>query len=153
MPMDIRLDDLTGKPVQALLAAHLSGMQENSPPGSVYALDLTGLKAPDVSVWTGWDGERLMGVGALKELSDTAGEIKSMRTDAAYLRKGVGARILDHIISVAKLRGYNRLSLETGSGAEFDAALNLYRKYGFENGAAFGGYEASDFNQFLHLDL
>jgi putative acetyltransferase len=153
MPMDIRLDDLTGKPVQALLAAHLSGMQENSPPGSVYALDLTGLKTPDVSVWTAWDGEHLMGVGALKELSNTAGEIKSMRTDAAYLRKGVGLSILNHIIEQAKQRGYKRLSLETGSGEEFEPALRLYRKRGFKNGAAFGGYSSSEFNQFLHLTL
>lgn len=151
--MDIRLDDLTGKPVQALLAAHLSGMQENSPPGSVYALDLTGLQAPDVSVWTAWDGERLMGVGALKELSDEAGEIKSMRTDSACLRKGVGLSILNHIIEQARLRGYKRLSLETGSGKEFEPALRLYRKRGFENGASFGGYSSSEFNQFLHLTL
>ncbi|WP_108810377.1 GNAT family N-acetyltransferase [Sphingorhabdus sp. Alg231-15] len=151
--MDIRLDDLTGKPVQALLAAHLSGMQSNSPPGSVYALDLSGLKTPDVSVWTAWDSGHLMGVGALKQLSDTAGEIKSMRTDSAHLRKGVGLSILNHIIEEARRRGYKRISLETGSGDEFEPALRLYRKRGFENGEAFGNYEASAFNQFLHKSL
>lgn len=151
--MDIRLDDLTGKQVQALLADHLSGMQKNSPPGSVYALDLSGLKAPNVSVWTAWDGGHLMGIGALKELSEAAGEIKSMRTDTAHLRKGVGLSILNHIIEEALRRGYKRLSLETGSGDEFEPALRLYRKRGFENGDAFGSYEASAFNQFLHKSL
>ncbi len=151
--MDIRLDDLTGKPVQTLLAAHLSGMQSNSPPGSVYALDLSGLKTPDVTVWTAWDHGHLMGVGALKQLSDVAGEIKSMRTDSAHLRKGVGLSILNHIIEEARRRGYKRLSLETGSGDEFEPALRLYRKRGFENGEAFGNYKASTFNQFLHKSL
>lgn len=151
--MKIKLDDLTGQAVQALLADHLSGMQNNSPQGSVYALDLSGLKAPNVSVWTAWDGDRLMGIGALKELSEAAGEIKSMRTDTAHLRKGVGLSILNHIIEEAVRRGYKRLSLETGSGDEFEPALRLYRKRGFENGDAFGSYKASAFNQFLHKSL
>ncbi|PHR21327.1 MAG: N-acetyltransferase [Sphingopyxis sp.] len=128
-------------------------MQENSPPDSVYALDLSGLKVPSVSVWTARDGDRLMGVGALKQLSPSAGEIKSMRTDPRHLRKGVGQAILNHIIGVAQQRGYRRLSLETGSGPEFEAALRLYRKRGFENGEPFGDYVASAFNQFLHLNL
>lgn len=151
--MDIRLDDLSGEQVQALLAAHLAGMQENSPADSVYALDLSGLQTPDMSVWTAWDGEQLMGVGALKQLSATAGEIKSMRTDSRHLRKNVGLSILDHIIAEAKSRAYLRLSLETGSGEEFEPALNMYRKRGFVNGDAFGDYLASDFNQFMHLEL
>lgn len=151
--MEIRLDDLSSQQVQDLLAAHLAGMQENSPPDSVYALDLSGLKVPSVSVWTAWDGDQLMGVGALKQLSPSAGEIKSMRTDPRHLRKGVGQAILNHIISVAQQRGYRRLSLETGSGPEFEAALRLYRKRGFENGEPFGDYVASVFNQFLHLNL
>lgn len=151
--MEIRLDDLSGRQVQDLLAAHLAGMQENSPPDSVYALDLSGLLEPDVSVWTAWDEAELMGVGALKQLSSSTGEIKSMRTDPRHLRKGVGLALLDHIVAVAKERGYRRLSLETGSGAEFEAALTLYRKRGFENGEPFGGYKPTAFNQFLHLEL
>ncbi len=151
--MEIRPDNLAGQAVQDLLAVHLLGMQSNSPPGSVYALDLSGLKTPDVSVWTAWDGDILMGIGALKELSDTAGEIKSMRTDSKHVRKGVGMSILNHIIDEARRRGYKRLSLETGSGDEFEPALHLYRKRGFENGPAFGCYKASAFNQFLHLQL
>ncbi len=106
-----------------------------------------------MSVWTVWDGEGLMGVGALKQLSASTGEIKSMRTDPGHLRKGVGLALLDHIISEARRRGYRRLSLETGSGPDFEAALSLYRRRGFENGAPFGDYEPSAFNQFLHLEL
>lgn len=139
--------------MQNLLAVHLAGMHKNSPPDSVYALDLSGLQRPGVSVWTAWEGEELMGIGALKQLSPSTGEIKSMRTDSRHLRKGVGRAILNHIIDEARQRGYRRLSLETGSGTEFDAALSLYRKRGFRNGEPFGGYVASDFNQFLHLEL
>jgi len=139
--------------VQDLLAAHLAGMHENSPPDSVYALDLSALRMPSISVWTAWQGGELMGIGALKQLSSSAGEIKSMRTDSRHLRKGVGLAILDHIIAEARQRGYRRLSLETGSGEVFEAALHLYRKRGFTNGEPFGDYVASDFNQFLHLKL
>ncbi|ASK87454.1 GNAT family N-acetyltransferase [Sphingorhabdus sp. SMR4y] len=151
--MEIRLDDLSGQPVQDLLAAHLAGMQQNSPPESVYALDLSGLRSADVSVWTAWHGDDLCGIGALKQLSPSTGEIKSMRTDPRYLRRGVGLALLDHIIAAAQARGYRRLSLETGSGAEFEAALSLYRKRGFANGEPFGDYAPTDFNQFLHLQL
>ena len=94
-----------------------------------------------------------MGIGALKQLSAATGEIKSMRTDARHLRKGVGLALLDHIIAVARERGYRCLSLETGSGAEFEAALAMYRKRGFANGEPFGDYKPTDFNQFLHLEL
>jgi len=151
--LDIRLDDLSCQQVQDLLAAHLAGMQQNSPPESVYALDISGLLVPSVSVWTAWDSDDLMGIGALKQLSSRVGEIKSMRTAARHLRKGVGVALLDHIIAEARQRGYRRLSLETGSGPEFDAALTLYRKRGFENGEPFDDYVSSDFNQFLHLEL
>lgn len=151
--MDIRQDDLTGQQIRSLLAYHLAGMHENSPPGSVYALDLTGLMTPDVTVWTVWHDDILLGCGALKQLSVTTGEIKSMRTAPEHLRKGVGAALLAHIIAIARARGYHRLSLETGSGLAFDPALQLYRKHGFANGGPFGDYVPSAFNQFLHLDL
>lgn len=144
---------LNNEQVQALLHAHLAGMHENSPPGSVFALDLSGLQASEVSVYTAWSGDALLGMGALKEIDAETGEIKSMRTDAAHLRKGVGAALLEHIIGVAEKRGYRRLSLETGSGESFEPALSLYRRHGFRNGGAFADYTHSDFNQFLHLDL
>lgn len=139
--------------VQALLTRHLAGMHANSPPGHVFALDWSGLQKPGISFYALWEGEDLLGVGALKELEPGVGEIKSMRTADAHLRKGVGAAILDHIIAEARRRGYRRLSLETGSGPAFEPAIRLYRKYGFIEGGAFDGYEKSPFNRFLHLDL
>lgn len=149
----IREDDLTAEPVRALLALHLSGMHASSPPGHVFALDLSGLQAPDVTVWSVWDGDHVVGVGALKALGDRTGELKSMRTDPRHLRRGVAAALLEHIISEARRRGLRRVSLETGSGPAFEPALALYRKRGFCDGDAFGDYVPSDFNQFLHLPL
>ena len=149
----VRTDDLSGEPARALLALHLAGMHANSPADHVRALDLTGLQTPDVTVWTAWRGEAIAGIGALKRLDDEAGELKSMRTHPDHLRSGVAAALLEHIIDVARTRGLRRLSLETGSGPAFDAALMLYRRRGFVEGAAFGDYERSAFNQFLHLDL
>lgn len=149
----IREDDLTDARVQALLALHLAAMHENSPPGSVFALDLSGLRAQGVTVWTAWCGEDVAGIGALKEFAPAAGEVKSMRTHPRFVRQGVGIAILDHIIAVARSRGLVTLSLETGSGPAFEPALALYRKRGFANGAAFGDYVQSDFNRFLHLSL
>lgn len=149
----IRVDDLTGAATRALLALHLGGMRENSPPGHVFALDLSGLTAPNVTVWSLWDGSSLAGIGALRELGDGTGEVKSMRTDPKYLRRGVAAALLEHIIGEARRRGLWRLSLETGSGSAFAPALALYRKRGFADGEVFGDYDRSHFNQFLHLDL
>ena len=149
----IREDDLSCDQVRALLALHVAGMRDSSPPGLSFALDLSGLKAPGVTVWTVWDGEALAGVGALKDLGDGAGEVKSMRTDPAHLRRGVGAALLEHIIGKARARGMRRLSLETGRGPAFEAALSLYHKRGFVDGAPFSDYAPSHFNQFLHLEL
>lgn len=151
--IEIREDDLSGAPTRDLLALHLSGMHANSPPGHVFALDLTGLKAPGVSVWSAWRGAAIAGIGALKDLGGGLGEIKSMRTHPDHLRQGVAAAILERIIGEARARGLRRISLETGRGPAFDAALALYRRRGFTNGEAFADYVASDFNQFMHLDL
>jgi len=149
----ITLGDFADDRVKALLAHHLEGMHASSPPGHVFALDWSGLQKPEISFYAMWEGEELLGFGALKELGSRTGEIKSMRTAAAHLRRGVAAAILEHIVAEARRRGYARLSLETGSGPAFEPALKLYRKYGFIEGGAFGGYEKSPFNQFLHLDL
>jgi putative acetyltransferase len=150
---DIREDDLTSEAVRDLLALHLSAMHESSPPGHSFALDISGLQAPDVTVWTAWDGAHLAGVGALKVLSDGVGEVKSMRTAPAHLRRGVAATVLEHIIAESRARGLSRLSLETGDGPAFEPALALYRQRGFKDGGAFGDYAPSAFNQFLHLTL
>lgn len=149
----MREDDLAGAEVRDLLRLHLEAMHANSPPGSVFALDLSGLTAPGVTVWTAWADGSLAGIGALKALCATQGEIKSMRTHPSFLRRGVAAVLLAHIVAEARARGMMRLSLETGSGQAFEPALALYRRYGFTDGPAFGDYEATAFNQFLHLDL
>jgi putative acetyltransferase len=152
MPV-IKPGDFDDHRVKALLTRHLEAMHANSPPGHVFALDGSGLQKPEISLYALWEGEELLGVGALKELEPRAGEIKSMRTAHSYLRKGVAAAILAHIIAEARRRGYAHLSLETGSGPAFEPALKLYRKHGFVDGPLFGGYARSLFNQFLHLDL
>ncbi len=150
---EVREDDLTGEQTRNLLALHLAGMRASSPSDGVFALDLSGLLVSEVTVWTAWQGDQVVGVGALKMLPDGNGEVKSMRTDPNFIRRGVGGAILETIIATAKARGARRLSLETGSGPAFEPALALYRRRGFTNGAAFSDYEQSDFNQFLHLAL
>ncbi len=151
--MHIREDDLTSPETQALLRLHMSGMVASSPPGHVFALDLSGLQAPGVTVWSAWEDDEILGVGALRQLDSITGEVKSMRTHPDHLRKGVAAAILEYLIARARDRGLQRLSLETGSGPAFEAAIQLYRRRGFVNGESFGDYVASDFNQFLHLQL
>ncbi len=151
--MQIRIDDLAGEQTRELLQLHLAGMHASSPPGSVFALDLSGLQAPGVTVWTVWIGEAIAGIGALKDLGDGTGELKSMRTHPAWLRRGVATALLEHIIGVARARGLRRISLETGSGPAFEPALALYRRRGFRDGESFGEYVRSPFNQFLHLEL
>ena len=146
-------DDLSGDATRRLLALHLAGMYASSPPGSVYALDLSGLKAPGISVWSVREGGEVVGIGALKALGDGGGEVKSMRTHPDHLRRGVAAVLLEHIVAEARSRGWTRLSLETGTGPAFEPALTLYRKNGFVDGEAFSDYRRSAFNQFLHLSL
>ena len=149
----IREDDLSHPQTRELLEHHLLGMRGSSPPGSVFALDLSGLSAPDVTVWTAWEGERIAGVAALKKLDSKHGELKSMRTAPDMLRKGVAAALLGHVIDVARIGGLKRLSLETGSGTAFEPALALYKRRGFVEGEPFSDYAPSEFNQFLHLEL
>lgn len=142
-----RLDDPA---VIALLHLHLAHMHENSPPESVHALDLSGLQRPDMTLWTAWDGDALLGCGALKQLDATHGEIKSMRTAPEKLRRGTGAALVSHILSEARARGYKRLSLETGSGPAFEPAHALYRQFGFAECGSFGDYPEDDpFSRFM----
>jgi putative acetyltransferase len=151
--IDIRLDDLSGVKTQALVHLHLAQMHANSPPSQAFALDLSGLRGPDITLWSAWAGDEILGMGALKHLDARSGEIKSMRTHPNHLRRGVASALLEHIILEARTRGYQLLSLETGSGPAFEPALVLYRRRGFIDGEAFGDYTRSDFNQFLHLRL
>lgn len=138
--MEIRKDDLTGEKIAALLREHLEHMHEITPPESVHALDLQSLRSPNITFWTVWEGDELMGCGALKALDAKTGEIKSMRTVMAHRRKGVAAKLLEHIIQAAKQRDYDRLNLETGSFPEFEPARALYTRYGFEYCGPFADY-------------
>ncbi len=151
--MHIIEDDLTGPEIRALLETHFAGMLASSPPGSCHFLDFDGLNAPDVTFWSLWDNAELAGCGALKQLSATHGEIKSMRTHADHLRKGVGAMMLTHIISEARERGYRRLSLETGSTNDFVPAMAMYEAHGFEYCPPFGDYVEDPFSRFMTLAL
>ncbi|BBF85002.1 histone acetyltransferase HPA2 [Aquitalea magnusonii] len=151
--MQIIIDELSDPRVHALLQEHLAGMYANSPAASVHALDLTGLQAPDITFWTAWEGEVLLGCGALKQLEPAHGEIKSMRTAAAHLRKGVAQRMLAHILHTAQQRGYQRLSLETGSSAAFLPALALYESFGFSRCGPFAHYREDPFSIFMSKQL
>jgi putative acetyltransferase len=149
----IREDDLSSEQSRALLALHVVGMEADSPPGTCFVLDLSGLQLPGVMVWSAWDRDAITGIGALKLLGDGTGELKSMRTHPDHLRKGVGRAILEHIIEAARAHGLRRLSLETGSGPAFEAALALYRNRGFVEGKPFADYVLVGFNRYFHLDL
>jgi putative acetyltransferase len=151
--MDIRPDDLSSDASRALVRLHLLGMHANSPPEHVFALDLSGLQAPGVTLWSAWDGEAILGMCALKELDVRSGELKSMRTHPDHLRRGTAKALLEHVILEARKRGYTRLSLETGRGPAFEPALTLYRRRGFVDGEPFADYRGGDFSQFLHLAL
>lgn len=149
MKLQARIDDLSSRSVQELITEHLAGMHGNSPPGHVNALALDSLRAPDVTFWSVWSHGDLCGCGALKELDSSTGEIKSMRTRAAFLRKGVGQMVLNEIFALARTRRYGRLCLETGTGQAFAGAHRLYLKNGFRWSAPFGSYTATDFNVFM----
>ena len=138
--MEIRANTLGHRKVAQLLSEHLRGMAELSPPESVHALDLDALRAPDISFWSVWDGDELLGCGALRELDARHGEIKSMRTASAHRGKGVASHLLQHLLDEAARRGYTHLSLETGSMTGFAPAHRLYERFGFTRCAPFADY-------------
>ena len=140
--LQIRIDDLTGPEIRGLLEEHLSEMRRISPPESVHALDLERLRQPGITFWTAWQGEQLVGCGALKQLEAGHGEIKSMRTALGHQGTGIGTAMLRHILAEADRRGYHRLSLETGSQPHFEPARQLYRRHGFVPCAPFAEYRA-----------
>lgn len=151
--MHIELDDLSRPAVIALLEEHLLNMHEVTPPGKVFAFDLSKLKAPDVSFWTAWQGEVLVGCAALKELSASQGEIKSMRTPSALRRTGAGRALLNHLIDVARSRGYQALYLETGCQPAFVPAQTLYGSVGFQRCGPFGSYRENGNSVFMSMSL
>ena len=151
--LQIRVDDLTGDEIARFLHDHLEEMHEITPPESVHALDLESLRAPDVTFWSAWDGDELLGCGALKELDAGRGEIKSMRTAETHRGRSVASKILVHIVKAAERRGYVRLNLETGSMPEFDAARALYLRHGFEYCGPFADYTDDPNSVFLTKEL
>ena len=146
-------DDLTRPRVLDLIELHLRSAFENSPPGAVFALDLSGLRDPSVALWTAWDGEALLGMGALKRLDARHGEIKSMRTAPDQLRRGVAGTILDHLLHEARAAGYRRLSLETGSTEAFGPARALYARAGFDETGPFADYTDTGFSRYYTMTL
>ena len=151
--MLIEVDDLSRPAVHALLNEHLQNMYALSPPESVHALDLDKLRSPDITFWTAWEGAELVGCGALKELDRTHGELKSMRTPQARRRIGAGRALLDHLVAVARSRGYRRLSLETGALPAFLPAQRLYASAGFTFCGPFGDYSEDPNSCFMSLRL
>jgi putative acetyltransferase len=151
--MDIKLDDLSGAEIQALLRAHLDHMMSITPMESVHALDVHALRKPDVTFWTAWESGELLGCGALKELDAHHGEIKSMRTVAKHLRKGVARQMVTHILAESRRRTYKRVSLETGSAEPFLPARLLYESFGFTHCAPFADYIDDPNSVFMTLTL
>ncbi|MEY2952562.1 MAG: hypothetical protein RLZZ401_649 [Pseudomonadota bacterium] len=149
MTYQIIRDDLSGLEIQALIKEHLAGMHSTSPPESVHALGLEALRAPEVTLWSVWQGPVLCGCGALKDLGQAHGEVKSMRTRAAFLRQGVGQAVLTHLLDHAKAAGYSKLSLETGTTGAFKAAHQLYLRHGFTFCGPFGAYQQDGFSVFM----
>lgn len=147
--MEIREGGLDDPAVVELLRLHIESVRANPTPGGAHVLDRIGLMAPDVSFWTAWRGGELLGCVALREFEPGSAEIKSMRTAPDQLRRGAGASLMAHLLAVARERGYRRLSLETGTTAEFEAAQALYRQFGFTPCAAFADYSENPLSCFM----
>jgi len=151
--IQIHVDDLSGETTRALIASHLSGMHDTSPPESVHALDIDGLRHPSITFWSAWIDGELAGIGALKQLDAARGEIKSMRVDDRFRGAGVGRAILRHIIHDARERGFSSLWLETGSTDDFAPARRLYESEGFTECEPFDAYSLDPYSVFLTREI
>jgi putative acetyltransferase len=151
--MQIVVDDLAGPEIARFLEAHLAEMASVTPPGSMHALDLEALRAPEVTFWTMTEGEEMVATGAIKLLGDGHGEIKSMRVAPEHRRRGLASAMLVHLIAEGRRRGLSRLSLETGAFAFFDPARRLYERHGFEYCEPFGDYRPDPNSSFMTLAL
>lgn len=151
--IQIHVDDLSGETTRALIASHLSGMHDTSPPESVHALDIDGLRHPSITFWSAWIDGELAGIGALKRLDAARGEIKSMRVDDRFRGAGVGRAILRHIIHDARERGFSSLWLETGSTDDFAPARRLYESEGFTECEPFDAYSLDPYSVFLTREI
>ncbi|KAL2016433.1 hypothetical protein VTK56DRAFT_3520 [Thermocarpiscus australiensis] len=160
MDILVRKDSPSNPALAALLAEHFIEQRRNVPEGFAYVLDLNGLDNPAITFWSAWERASSgrasiepIGVGALKELDEETGEIKSMRSAKLHRGKGVGRALLGAIVSEARSRGYRRLYLETGTADVYRPAVALYRRAGFVSCGAFGEYRPSLYNQFFCLDI
>ena len=153
MSLEIRVDDLSGSEIAALIEVHSRTMLALSPAESCHFLPLDGLRRPSVTMWTMWREGALVGCGALQDQGDATGEIKSMHTREASRAQGLGRRMLEHILAEARARGYTALYLETGSMAEFLPARRLYEAYGFTYCGPFGDYRSDPNSVFMQLPL
>jgi putative acetyltransferase len=151
--MEIRVDDLTGPEIAELLSAHMEHGNAHSPPESVHALDLDGLRDPDITFWSVWQDGSLLGCGALRKLTPEHGELKSMHTARQHRGKGVARVLVEHILAEAKQRGYRQVSLETGSMEAFAPARALYSRFGFEECPPFGSYTLDPYSVFMTREL
>jgi putative acetyltransferase len=151
--MRIIQGDFSEARVIDLLHVHLTNSRAQTAPGSDHALDATGLQSPDISFWTIWEDETLLGLGALKRLSPDHGEVKSMHTAQSMRRRGAARAMLGHIIAAARARGMSRLSLETGSWEYFWPAHALYKSHGFVECPPFADYVPDPNSVFMSLDL
>lgn len=151
--MQIRIDDLTGQQIYDLLNEHLQDMYAVSPPESVHALDIKALQHPEITFWTIWENEQLAGCGALKKLSETEVEIKSMRTKNQFRRKSVASKMLSHILAEAELRKYKTVYLETGTVDYFFPAIALYKYFGFTVCEPFSDYVLDPYSLFMKKEL
>jgi putative acetyltransferase len=148
-----QIDDLSGARTRELVARHLEGMRSSSPPESVHALDVEKLRQPGVTFWSAWLGDEIVACGAIKQLAGGRGELKSMRVADAFLGRGFGRAMLDHLIADARARGMKSLWLETGSTAPFAPALQLYESAGFVRCGPFDGYVEDPFSTFMGRDI
>ena len=151
--IEIHVDDLSGEATRALIASHLAGMHDTSPPESVHALDIDGLQHPSITFWSAWIDGELAGIGALKRLDAARGELKSMRVDDRFRGMGVGRAILRHIIRDARERGLTSLWLETGTTDDFAPARRLYESEGFAQCEPFDGYAPDPYSVFLTREI
>lgn len=149
MKLVLRVDDLSGSATRALVIRHLGGMNANSPPESVHALSIEKLQQPDVTFWSGWAGEDIAVIGAIKRLDAANGEIKSMRVADPFLGRGAGRAMLQHILAEARRLGFSTLWLETGTSEAFRPALSLYESSGFTYCGPFADYRPDPFSAFM----
>ncbi|MEZ8022180.1 MULTISPECIES: GNAT family N-acetyltransferase [unclassified Vibrio] len=151
--IEIKVDDLSGGEVIELLEEHLADMYATSPAESVHALDLDGLKSPEITFFSAWKDSQLLGCVAIKELNTQHAELKSMRTSQFARKSGVASQLLQHVLDTATARQYQTISLETGSEDYFKAARNLYEKFGFGYCEPFADYVLDPHSQFMRIEL